>query len=272
MPAGQADWNAGRVDRETERPQAAGSVRPLRAPHAPGRDQATPVVRSNVGPGPHWNDKPRIFSALRTGPEKRGSATDVFSCGQEDKSHPARAGINRSSASTWYPRDLPRRNGDRPKQRKNLVGKVMAAPRGRGGVLSFPRGWHPQWQWPPLPGFRVCCLADPLRGLVCGRGGGADTVESPPGCTDFRSPGPLVPLGALPCLPLFPRGLCTTSSWPGRIAASVVRMLSTSGRRSTIRFDGARMISIRSPRPLGFCWCARPRSMLSSASKCSLAC
>ncbi len=77
--------------------------------------------------------------------------------------------------------------------------------------------------------------------------------------------------GAHPRLSLFPRGLCTTSSWPGRIAASLVRMLSTSGRRSTMRFDGARMIRIRSPRPLGFCWCARPRSMLSSASKCSLA-
>jgi len=77
--------------------------------------------------------------------------------------------------------------------------------------------------------------------------------------------------GPHPRLSLFPRGLCTTSSWPGRIAASLVRMLSTTGRRSTMRFDGARMIRIRSPRPLGFCWCARPRSMLSSASKCFLA-
>ena len=34
-----------------------------------------------------------------------------------------------------------------------------------------------------------------------------------------------------------------------------------------MRFDGARMINIRSLDMLGFCWCVMPRSMLNSASK-----
>ena len=42
--------------------------------------------------------------------------------------------------------------------------------------------------------------------------------------------------------------------------------------RVEVRFDGARMISMRRPRPFRFCWCGRPRSMLNRASKYSPAC
>lgn len=66
--------------------------------------------------------------------------------------------------------------------------------------------------------------------------------------------------------------LPTSRSWPGDIPASVCRMLPTSGRRWSMRFDGARMISMRRPRPFRFCWCGRPRSMLNRASKYSPAC
>ena len=58
----------------------------------------------------------------------------------------------------------------------------------------------------------------------------------------------------------------TVRTCPGLRSDNAREMVSTSGLRCSMRFEGARTTSKPRPRSLRSCWCGRPRSIVSNAS------